>query len=82
MPLRMQGNNSLDNPANLLFYVMEGERRSQIWGLNLKSVKVTCFVDQQSHCFVGISLLESFEADSDKISGEMRELLREILAIC
>jgi len=46
----------------------------------LKSVKVTGLIDQQSHCLVRISLVESFEADSGKISDEMRELLREILA--
>jgi len=80
VPLRMQGNGSLDNPANLLFYVRETKYRSRIRGLNPKSVKVMCFVDQQSQCVVWISLVESFEADSGNISDEVRELVREVLA--
>jgi len=75
-PLRMQGNNFLDNPSNLLLYVMERNNRSS---LGRKRAKVTCLVDQQGQGFVGISLLESFETDSGKISDEVRELLREIL---
>ena len=71
----MRGNSPLDNPANLLFYARERKSRSRI----LKSVKVTSFVDQQSRSFVGISFLESFEADSGKISHEMRDLLQENL---
>jgi len=58
---------------------MERDSPSRIRGINMKSMKVTGFVDQKSHYFVGISLLEGFKADSGKISDEMRELLQEIL---
>ena len=80
VPLGMQGDDPLDNLANSLFYAKERETWSRIRGWNPKNLRVLCLIDQQSQCFVGISLVESFEADSEKLRVEARELLREILA--
>ena len=78
--LRMQGDDSLDNPANLVSYVREIKRRSRIQGGKLRNVRVMCLVDQQSQYLVRMSLAETLEADSGKISDETRELLQEVLA--
>jgi len=77
--LRMQGDDPLDNPANLMSYVKEIKRRSRIQRCKLRNVRVICLVDQQSQWFVWISLAETLEADSGKISDEMRELPQEVL---
>jgi len=44
-------------------------------------MRVICLVDEQSQCFVRtrLRLAETLEADSAKISDEMRELLQEVL---
>jgi len=80
--LRMQGDDPLDNAVNLVPYVTEIECRSRIQRCKLKNVRVICLVDEQSQCFVRIRLrlAETLEADSAKISDEMRELLQEVLA--
>jgi len=76
----MQGDDPLDNLANLMSYVREIECRSRIQGRKLSNVRVMCLIDQQSQCFVWISLVETLEEDSGKISDEVRELLQEVLA--
>jgi len=72
----MQGDDPLDNPANL---IREIEWRSRIQRCRLRNVRVICLVDQPSQCFVWISLAETLKADNGKISDEMRELPQEVL---